>query len=223
MEGALVTAARPIVDCLIKRGRSFVFSTSPSPLMAVAVSAALERCWMQDRERARLAELIDHAAQQLCAPLGIAAPKSSILPVLIGEDARTMRVAAMLQNAGFDVRGIRPPTVPRGTARLRISLTLNIDETIIAALGQAFSRPWPRSRHERRPHHFRGPTRASARPSLRPELLQRWALTTGSRFRPAWRMARQRHGRSTGRPGHAHTAGSLSARHTRLAPSCCAA
>jgi len=46
-------------------------------------------------------------------------------------------VAAMLQDAGFDVRGIRPPTVPRGTSRLRISLTLNVDEAIIAALGEA--------------------------------------------------------------------------------------
>jgi 8-amino-7-oxononanoate synthase len=137
VEGALVTATKPIVDLLVNRGRSFVFSTSPSPLMAVAVSAALERMLDADRERARLAELIEHAAQQLCAPLGIDAPKSQILPVLIGEDARTMRVAAMLQQAGFDVRGIRPPTVQRGTARLRISLTLNVDETLIAALGEA--------------------------------------------------------------------------------------
>jgi 8-amino-7-oxononanoate synthase len=137
VEGALVTAAKPIIDLLINRGRSFVFSTSPSPLIAVAVSAALERMLDGDRERARLVELVDYAAQHLCAPLGIASPKSQILPVLIGEDAKTMRVAAMLQDAGFDVRGIRPPTVPRGTSRLRISLTLNVDEAIICALGEA--------------------------------------------------------------------------------------
>jgi 8-amino-7-oxononanoate synthase len=137
VEGALVTAAKPIVDLLVNRGRSFVFSTSPSPLMAVAVSAALERMLDADGARARLVELIDHAAQHLCVPLNIPVPKSQILPVLIGEDARTMRVAAMLQQAGFDVRGIRPPTVPRGTSRLRISLTLNVDETIVEALGEA--------------------------------------------------------------------------------------
>jgi 8-amino-7-oxononanoate synthase len=137
VEGALVTAAKSIIDLLINRGRSFVFSTAPSPLMAVAVSAALERMLDADRERARLVELVDYAAQHLYAPLGIAAPKSQILPVLIGEDAKTMRVAAMLQDAGFDVRGIRPPTVPRGTSRLRISLTLNVDEAIISALGEA--------------------------------------------------------------------------------------
>lgn len=137
VEGALVSAAQPIIDLLVNRGRGFVFSTAPSPLMAVAVSAALERMVDADRERARLAGLVTYAAQHLCVPLGIPAPKSQILPVLIGGDARTMRVATMLQEAGFDVRGIRPPTVPRGTARLRISLTLNIDEPIIAALGEA--------------------------------------------------------------------------------------
>ncbi|HEY1125688.1 MAG TPA: 8-amino-7-oxononanoate synthase, partial [Sphingobium sp.] len=51
-------------------------------------------------------------------------------------EARTMRVAAALQQSGFDVRGIRPPTVPRGTSRLRISLTLNVDGAIVAALGE---------------------------------------------------------------------------------------
>lgn len=137
VEGALVTATKPIIDLLVNKGRSFVFSTAPSPLMAVAVSAALERMLDADRERARLQALIENAAQHLCAQLELDPPKSQILPVLIGDDARTMRVAAALQEAGFDVRGIRPPTVPRGTSRLRISLTLNVHEPIIAALGEA--------------------------------------------------------------------------------------
>ncbi|MBO9669266.1 MAG: 8-amino-7-oxononanoate synthase [Sphingobium sp.] len=137
VEGALVTATKSIIDLLVNKGRSFVFSTSPSPLIAVAVSAALERMLDADRERAQLAVLIENAAQHLCAPFGLDPPKSQILPVLIGDDARTMRVATILQEAGFDVRGIRPPTVPRGTSRLRISMTLNVDEPIIAALGDA--------------------------------------------------------------------------------------
>lgn len=137
VEGALVTASRPIVDVLVNRARSFVFSTAPSPLMAVAASAALERMMKADESRARLHELIDHAAQHLCAPLGLPAPVSQILPIILHDDKRTMAVAAALQAAGFDVRGIRPPTVPRGTARLRVSLTLNVDEAIITALGEA--------------------------------------------------------------------------------------
>ncbi|MBT2189238.1 8-amino-7-oxononanoate synthase [Sphingobium nicotianae] len=136
-EGALVTAARPVIDLLVNRGRSFVFSTAPSPLMAVAVTAALARMADADDLRGRLNGLIDHAAQHICAPLDLPAPASQILPVILGDDARTMRVAAALQAAGFDVRGIRPPTVPRGTARLRVSLTLNVDEGVVAALGEA--------------------------------------------------------------------------------------
>lgn len=137
VEGALITAARSVIDLLVNRGRSFIFSTAPSPLMAIAVQAALERMLEADAERAQLASLIDHAAQAICAPLGLPAPTSQILPIVIGEDARTMRVATALQTAGFDVRGIRPPTVPRGTSRLRISLTLNVDKADISALGAA--------------------------------------------------------------------------------------
>ena len=137
VEGALVTGAQPVIELLVNRGRGFVFSTAPSPLMAVAVSAALERMTGADDLRAELARLIAHAAQHICAPLDLPPPQSQILPIIIGPDARTMQVAALLQEAGFDVRGIRPPTVPRGTARLRISLTLNVDEAVIEALGDA--------------------------------------------------------------------------------------
>ena len=66
--------------------------------------------------------------------------RSQIVPVILGDDARTMAVAAALQEAGFDVRGIRPPTVPAGTSRLRISLTLNIGRADIAALGRELTR-----------------------------------------------------------------------------------
>ena len=137
VEGALITAPRSVIDLLVNRGRSFIFSTAPSPLMAIAVQAALERMLEADAERAQLASLIDHAAQTICAPLGLPAPASQILPIVIGEDARTMRIATALQAAGFDVRGIRPPTVPRGTSRLRISLTLNVDKADVSALGAA--------------------------------------------------------------------------------------
>ncbi len=62
------------------------------------------------------------------------------MPVILGDDARTMAAAAALQEAGFDVRGIRPPTVPPGTSRLRISLTLNVSRADIAALGRELQR-----------------------------------------------------------------------------------
>ncbi|RWF87594.1 MAG: 8-amino-7-oxononanoate synthase, partial [Mesorhizobium sp.] len=60
-------------------------------------------------------------------------------PIIIGDNARVMAVAAALQVRGFDVRGIRPPTVPEGTARLRISVTLNVDEADISAMVAALA------------------------------------------------------------------------------------
>lgn len=136
VEGALICGPRLLIDYLINRARAFIFSTAPSPLMAVAVSAALDRIEQAVDLRERLKTLMADAGEAICAPLGLPAPRSQILPVILGEDRRAMAAAGALQEAGFDVRGIRPPTVPPGTSRLRISLTLNVGRADIAALGE---------------------------------------------------------------------------------------
>ncbi|WP_097092533.1 8-amino-7-oxononanoate synthase [Novosphingobium sp. Chol11] len=140
VEGALICGPQIIIDYLINRARAFIFSTAPSPLMAVAASAALDRIEQADDLRARLKTLCVDAAEVICAPLGLPAPRSQIVPILLGEDRRAMAAAAALQEAGFDVRGIRPPTVPPGTSRLRISLTLNVGRADVAALGEELQR-----------------------------------------------------------------------------------
>ncbi|MBB4631325.1 8-amino-7-oxononanoate synthase [Sphingosinicella soli] len=132
-EGALVCAPAVVTDFLVNRGRGFIFSTAPSPLMAAAVRAALRIIESADDRRARLAALIAHA-ERVLGPHGALISGSQIMPVILGDDARTMRAAAAVQAAGFDVRGIRPPTVPAGTSRLRITLTLNATEDDISAL-----------------------------------------------------------------------------------------
>lgn len=134
-EGALVCASRSIVDFLINRARPFIFSTAPSPLMAVATAAALDRVAEADERRERLRGLWRHAGELLAFP----APPSQIIPVILGDERRTMAVAETLREAGFDVRGIRPPTVPQGTSRLRISLTLNVTPSDIEALAGALA------------------------------------------------------------------------------------
>ncbi|WP_050762579.1 8-amino-7-oxononanoate synthase [Brevundimonas subvibrioides] len=132
-EGALVCADRTVIDFLVNRGRGFIFSTAPSPLMAAACRAALGL--MQDETRqARLATLMAEAGRLLADRLGIPSTGAQIVPVVLGNDARTMAVAQGLQARGFDVRGIRPPTVPAGTARLRLSLTLNVAMTDVEDL-----------------------------------------------------------------------------------------
>lgn len=135
-EGALLCGPRAMRDFLINRGRAFIFSTAPSPLIAAAVREALRMLADEPERRARLQALIGSAAATLAAH-GVAATGSQIIPFLLGDEARTMRAAQHLQAAGFDVRGIRPPTVPPGTSRLRISLTLNITPDDVAALGDA--------------------------------------------------------------------------------------
>jgi 8-amino-7-oxononanoate synthase len=127
-EGALVCCPRPLADTLINRARGFIFSTAPSPLAAAAVRASLRLLRDQPERRARLDALVAFAGTRLPAT------GTQIIPLILGDDARTMAVAATLQERGFDVRGIRPPTVPPGTSRLRISLTLNVDDAAVAAL-----------------------------------------------------------------------------------------
>lgn len=137
-EGALLCGPRTMRDFLVNRGRAFIFSTAPSPLMAAAVRESLRVLADEPWRRARLEALIAEA-HRLLVPLGAADTGSQILPLILGGDRAAMAKAAMLQRAGFDVRGIRPPTVPAGTARLRISLTLNIDEADLAALAAALA------------------------------------------------------------------------------------
>lgn len=137
-EGALVGGSRTACDFLINRARGFIFSTAPSPLMAAAVRESLRILADEPDRRARLAALIAEAARAL-APCGVQPTGSQILPLILGDDGAAMRLAAALQAAGFDVRGIRPPTVPPGTARLRLSLTLNVTCADIAALADTLA------------------------------------------------------------------------------------
>ena len=117
-EGALLCAPAIVRDFLVNRGRPFIFSTAPSPLMAWLVHQALEIVANEPERAARLHGLVRHTETRL-ARLGLPASGSQIFPVVIGDNARTMRIAAALQADGFDIRGIRPPTVAPGTARLR--------------------------------------------------------------------------------------------------------
>lgn len=137
-EGALLCAPAIAIDFIVNRGRPFIFSTAPSPLMAWLVRQAIEIVANEPERQARLHSLVRHAAERL-VPLGIPASGTQILPVIIGDNDRTMRIAGSLQNAGFDIRGIRPPTVAQGTARLRIAITLNVDEDNIDDMADALA------------------------------------------------------------------------------------
>jgi 8-amino-7-oxononanoate synthase len=137
--GALLSLPRTLSNFLVNRCRPFIFSTAPSPLMAVATLEALAILQEEPERREQLARLVDHAGHEAQARCGLTLSGSQILPVIIGDNLSTMQIASNLRERGFDVRGVRPPAVPPDTARLRISLTLNVDTSAIAGLFEALA------------------------------------------------------------------------------------
>jgi len=137
--GAYVACSETMRDYLVNRCRPFIYATAPSPLVAAIVRAALLICRFDAARRARLDKLVAHAGRQLESRCGIAPSGSQIQPVILGADDRAVRLAAAMQARGFDIRAVRPPTVAEGTARLRLSLTLNVDEACVNAMTAALA------------------------------------------------------------------------------------
>jgi 8-amino-7-oxononanoate synthase len=137
--GALLTTTRLLRDFIVNRCRPFIFSTAPSPLMAVAVQEALSILREEPERQRRLTGLVAFAHREIGTHQGWRLSGSQIVPFIVGDNARAMALAGMLQARGFDVRGIRPPTVPVGTARLRISLTNNVGEDDVRAMLEALA------------------------------------------------------------------------------------
>ena len=139
VEGGLITMPMVLRDFFINRARTFIFSTAPSPLTAHLVHKAIEYIAQYPELQTRLHDHIEVAEQLLGSLCPASRSGSQIFPVIIGEDKTAVQIAADLQQAGFDVRAIRPPTVPAGTARLRLSLSLNVSQDDIAALADALT------------------------------------------------------------------------------------
>jgi 8-amino-7-oxononanoate synthase len=135
--GALLCGPRQLRDFLVNYSRPFIYSTAPSPLNAAAVRAALRLCKRQPERRERLGKLIEFTNAALESRCGMPPSGSQILPAIVGSDTRAVSLAAAMRGHGYDVRAIRPPTVPEGTARLRIALNLNISEEVAASMIEA--------------------------------------------------------------------------------------
>lgn len=134
VSGALLGANAILCDYLVNRARGLIYSTAPSPLTAAAVRESLKILADEPQRRGAFDELGTFANEALAATLGIKGSGSQILPVMIGDNSRAVRIAARLRREGFDIRPIRPPTVPEGTARLRIAITLHVDRRAIAEM-----------------------------------------------------------------------------------------
>lgn len=132
--GALVCLASPLRDFLVNRCRNFIFATAPSPLVAACVRASLRIVEEAEDRRAALRARVALAGRELQSLCDVTPSGSQVQPVIVGADSRAMSLAARMQARGYDIRAIRPPTVPEGTARLRLSLTLHASEAQIARM-----------------------------------------------------------------------------------------
>lgn len=139
VSGGLICAAATFIDYLINRARPFVYSTAPSPLMAVGVREALRMVADTPTLAQDLKERVAFARARLGDVNIETMGNAHIIPILIRDNARAVRVSAALADEGFDIRAIRPPTVPEGTARLRISITLNASEDDMTRMSAALA------------------------------------------------------------------------------------
>ncbi|QRZ15289.1 8-amino-7-oxononanoate synthase [Paracoccus methylovorus] len=130
--GALICADRVLIETLVNKARPFIYATAPAPLSAAVLRAGLRALAEEPGLAAGAVARMAHAGNEAQAR-GIPA-SSQIIPLVVGDDLRALDMAVDLQAQGFDVRAIRPPTVPRGTARLRISVTGNVGAAQISAL-----------------------------------------------------------------------------------------
>lgn len=140
--GALVTVPALLADYMVNCARSFIFTTAPSPLMAVAIAEAISVLEDEPQRIYDLKERIAFAHDRLQRIDGTDRTLSQILPVIVGADGDAVSLANHLQNNGFDVRAIRPPTVPEGSARLRISITLNASKDDFGAMLDCLQAAW---------------------------------------------------------------------------------
>lgn len=122
--GAFVAGESDLIEWLVQRARSYVFTTATPPLLATALLVALRLIATEDWRRERLQELVQRLKRGLADhPMRLLDSRTAIQPLLVGENTAAVELSARLQEAGIWVPAIRPPTVPAGTARLRISLS----------------------------------------------------------------------------------------------------
>ncbi len=114
--GALVLGSRSLVELLVNRARSFLFTTAPPPATAAALRVAIRLVRDADDDRARV--LAD--ARRIAEALSLPTPAAGIVPFVVGDDVRAMELGRELATHGLQVGAVRPPTVPEGGARLRI-------------------------------------------------------------------------------------------------------
>jgi 8-amino-7-oxononanoate synthase len=128
--GGYLCADKTVIDLMKTRSRTFIYSTGLAPAAAAAAIAAID---VIETEPDYVA--LPLAKASLFAKLaGLPAPESCIVPIVLGDPARTLAASKLLDDAGYIVTAIRPPTVPAGTARLRFTFTAGHDDADVRRL-----------------------------------------------------------------------------------------
>jgi 8-amino-7-oxononanoate synthase len=139
--GGYICGSRALIDFLINRARSFIFSTAPVPAAAAAASAGIKLAQSAEGDARRSA--LGRRIAELRSALGIdsAPPRSAIVPFILGDEAKAIAAANRLREQHIFVPAIRYPTVARGAARLRITLTAAHSAEDVSALARSLPQP----------------------------------------------------------------------------------
>ena len=122
--GAFIAGSATVIEWLVQRARTYIFSTGSSPIIACALRASLALIAAGDERRAHLAALTAQMRTGLAGtPWRLLPSPTAIQPIVIGDNHAVVALAEALFARGLWVPGIRPPTVPQGSARLRVSLS----------------------------------------------------------------------------------------------------
>ncbi len=142
--GGFVAGPASLIETLRNRGRPYIYTTAPPPAICVAAGKALDIVETQPHRRRKLLAQAERFRQQLVeAGLDTRDSASQIIPILVGEAAEALRISRQLTDEGFYIPAIRPPTVPPGTSRLRISLCSGYDPQQMDRLAATLARLLP--------------------------------------------------------------------------------
>lgn len=138
--GAFIAGSEELIETLIQKSRTYIYTTAMPAAIAEAARCSLKLMVKEPQHRQSLHENI-HYFRECCKQIGLPVEnsKTAIQPLLVGDDAKAIRISDQLFNAGLLVTAIRPPTVPEGTSRLRITLSAShhkahIDQLLDALL-----------------------------------------------------------------------------------------
>ncbi len=136
--GGAACSSAPFRDALLNFGRAYIYSTSVPPFVAASVAAAIQAMLSEPQRQQRVRELARHVRQSLTR-VGIKIPPgdSPIIPILFDSEQAALNAANQLRSQGLLVVAVRPPTVPAGTSRLRVTLSCMHSDEEIARLLQA--------------------------------------------------------------------------------------